>query len=102
MQVPPTQQALECLEQNDAFLHACMGLVVAIPHFDRLLATLAEPATGQLPEEPLLGELLDVALGVIALRLQLGVQLERLVAMTVTSDTTPVQPAKASVEELLR
>jgi len=107
MRVPSTQQAIERFEENDSFLHACLGLVALVPEFDRLLATLlgpAEPgpADTSLERDRADEPLLDVALGMIALRLQLGVQLDRL-----ASESVPIPPPHANFEpdlaqELLR
>jgi hypothetical protein len=99
--IPPTQRRRDELEQHDAFIHACMGLIRIVPRFDELLSRLSGPAAGPLPEPPILDDLLNVALGAIALRLQLAVQLERLSSGHANGDTTAPQPTPAS-RELLR
>jgi|GEM_PF-4055439 len=101
MRVPCTQQAIERLEENDSFLFACMGLIRNVSRFDCLLAQLIGPARRPVPEEQNRRELLQIALGIIALRLQLGVQLARVADEISMEHASPVDGVPAS-SELLR
>jgi len=102
MQVPSTQQAIERFDENDSFLYACLGLVALVPQFDTMLAGLVAKVENSPPGEHAGDPLLDVALGLIALRLQVGVQLSQL-----TRESVPIAPlhtdcAPGAARELLR
>jgi hypothetical protein len=74
---------------DDAFLGLACGLRAAISRFDELLAQYAPPKDARAPDEERAPELVELLLGMIAIR-------ERLASVTEVPVATLAAPAPAS------